>query len=120
MNAHYVNCDATQIEDSTGNDSDSSAEFDSHATENCNLIRNTNANATDLIYRRISNYMGDPRIFSDFTDFRIFSSHKNQRQNKYLKRFLYLFGFASTLLVLSQLLLTNYFNGSLFESKFTI
>lgn len=120
---YYVNYNATQTEandecdDYTGNDSDSSSELNSQSAENCTLIRNETTNKADLMYRRISNYMGDSRIFVEFANIRLFSSHKSQRQHKYLKRFLFLFGFASTLLVLSQLYLTNYFNGTLFESK---
>lgn len=124
--AYYVNYNATQIganandecDDYTGNDSDSSSEFNSQSAENCTLIRNVTTNKADLMYRRISNYMGDSRMCVEFANIRLFSSHKSQRQHKYLKRFLFLFGFASALLVLSQLYLTNYFNGSLFESKF--
>lgn len=120
-----VNCHSIQMEsnedsdDCTGSDSESPIENSSKASERCTLIRNDHANKTDVIYRRISSYMGDSRLFTELADFQFFAStKKSARQNKSLKRFLFLFGFASTLLILSQIYLTFYFDGSSYESKF--
>lgn len=122
-----TNFDSIQVnlsEDSdndTGSDaSDSSNTINSRVTERCTLIRNNSENQTDVIYRRISNYMGDTRFLAEYGNYQIFSTHKISRQNKSLKRFLFLFGFASTLIVLSQLYLSLYFDGSAFGSRLTI
>lgn len=107
-----------ESDESIGSDNDSSFERNSTDTESYTLLRNKHANKTDLIYRRISNYMGDSRFFTELSGFHIFSSaQKSTRQNKSMKRFLFIFGFASTLLILSQIYLTLYFDGS-YDSKF--
>lgn len=109
-----------ESDNETGSDaSDSSITTNSQATESCTLIRNNHANQTNVIYRRISNYMGDTRFLAEYGNFQIFSTHKSTRQHKSLKRFLFLFGFASTLIILSQLYLSLYFDGSSFGCRLT-
>lgn len=109
-----------ESDNETGSDvSDTMIPINSQANESCTLIRQNRANQTDVIYRRISNYMNDTRFLADYGNFQIFSTHKSSRQNKSLKRFLFLFGFASTLIVLSQLYLSLYFDGSSFGSRLT-
>lgn len=106
--------------DSDASDSSISAHSHQIRLESCTLIQNNKrANQTDVIYRRISNYMGDTRFLAEYGNLQIFSTHKSLRQNKSLKRFLFLFGFASTLILLSQLYLSLYFYGSSFGSKWT-
>ena len=106
--------------DSDASDSSISAHSGHIKLESCTLIQNNKrANQTDVIYRRISNYMGDTRFLAEYGNLQIFSTHKSMRQNKSLKRFLFLFGFASTLILLSQLYLSLYFYGSSFGSKLT-
>lgn len=129
-NINYVNCDLVQLvinedsEDDAGSDTtDSSITINSHATEKCLLIRNGNVNQSDIIYRRISNYMSGSKLLTDLHDLRLFSSeHKSSRhsQNKSIKRFLFIFGFASTLIVLSQLYLTLYYDDASLQGWFKL
>lgn len=110
--------DNDDCNDSDASETSTNAHSGQIKLESCTLIQNKKrANQTDVIYRRISNYMGDTRFLAEYGNLQIFSTHKSLRQNKSLKRFLYLFGFASTLILLSQLYLSLYFYGSSFGSE---
>lgn len=103
---------------------------DSYATEKCALLLQNNEKSNDIILRRVTHYTDGcsmfQRKFQDDDDDYDGSDDGNQlqprhhsirfdvslrqSQKKSFKRFLFLFGFASTLIILSQLYLLFYYD----------
>lgn len=128
-----MNCDSVEVilSDSSGDSSNSNDNSD--ATENCTLLRSGSCNTTtnntnnnnnynpqqqnDVIYRRIANYAPNSKIDTDFDDDlemygaspQYHSSSRQPLQSKSVRRFLFIFGFASTLIILSQIYLSLYY-----------
>ncbi|XP_031639478.1 beta-1,3-galactosyltransferase 1-like [Contarinia nasturtii] len=101
-------------------ESDDDAGSDTSTQESCTLVRNDSVNKTDAINRRISNYIGDSRHSAEYNNFEMLPSHKLSRRNKYLKLFLCIFGFSSTLIILSQIYLSLYLDGSAFGLNLSV
>lgn len=99
--------------------SDLSEDELSDATENFSLIGNNNIKPNDKIYRRVLNYMGKSRYAADCDDIQFYTMSQQsprQSQNKSFKRFLFLFGFASTIITIS-LYLSLYYDEPTLQGK---
>lgn len=91
-----------EFDDDSGNDdsSDSFGAFNSEATEDCQFLhyKNSKSKSRNNI-RRIQNNIGP---FG-------FASHTFSRHNKSIKRFIFVFGLTTSLIVLAQIYLSvNY------------
>lgn len=97
--------------DNGSDSSDQSTIINSQLSDYRASIQNNRVNQTDVIYRRASNtILNDTRIPDENGKIQQFSNHKSSRKNKLLNWFLFLFGFVSTLIVLSQLYLLIHFD----------
>lgn len=99
--------------------SDISEDELSDATEHFSLIGNHNIKPNDKIYRRVLNYMGKSRYAADCDDIQFYTMSQQsprQSQNKSFKRFLFLFGFASTIITIS-LYLSLYYDEPTLQGK---
>lgn len=119
-------CVETVISDSVevdfdDNSSDTSTN-NSDATEHFSLIGNNRKEShNDRIYRRISNYMKDSRNVADCDAMEFYTtSSQSHRQspNKSFKRFLFVFGFASTIITIFLYLSLYYDEPSLQGKRF--
>lgn len=112
---NYMIYDATDVlcneesDDETNSDASDLLEmYSADATEECRFLQIENANQRRNMRRRIFNYIGPPRLLS----------HKSTRQNKSIKRFLFFFGFTSTLIILSQIYLSVSYDEYSLEGSF--
>lgn len=120
MNRDAIDDDGVLSDSSNDRESNAIAS-DLYATENCALLLQNNEKSNDIIVlRRIAHYTdGGSRFKTKFQDDDYDNDDGNQQQNsrferqsrrKSLKRFLFLFGFASMLIILSQLYLLFYYD----------
>lgn len=111
------------------------AATDFYAAESCALLLQDNEKSNDIILRRIAHYTdGGSRFQRKFQNNDYDDDHDNddanqqrnirfdtssrQSNKKSLKRFLLIFGFASTLIILSQLYLLFYYDDPSVQGKF--
>lgn len=113
------------------------AATDSYATENCALLLQDNENSNDIILRRTAHYTDGGSRFqrkfqnNDYDDENDsdndvsvqqksirFDTTSRLSNKKSLKRFLFLIGFASTLIILSQLYLLFYYDERIVQGAF--
>lgn len=136
-----MNCDVIDddriVSDSSDDIESNAIASDLCATENCALLLQNNEKSNDIILRRIVQYTGSGSRFqrkfqnSEYDDDNDngnddgnqqkssrFNTSLRQPYKKSLKRFLFLFGFASTLIILSQLYLLFYYDDRSVQGAF--
>lgn len=111
------------ISDSSTDRESNAAANNSYAKEDCAPLLQDNERSSDIILRRIVHYTdGSSRFQAKYQDnddnddenrpvgYRFDVVSLRQSHKKSMKRFLFLFGFASSLIVLSQLFLLFYYD----------
>lgn len=106
--------DDSDIIDSSSDEHECIDASDEQATETSKLIQIHNVNKADAIYRRGLNANSNAKFLLDNEDLQYFHQQKTrQSQNRTSKQFLFLFGFATTVIILSQLYLSLYYHDPL-------
>lgn len=105
--------------DSSSDENDCIEEIDEQTAETCKLILIQNVNEPNATYRRSQNSNTNSKFSYENDDF-IYYNHLKTRQapNKTSKKFLFLFGFATTIIILSQIYLSLYYSDPLGRGNF--
>lgn len=113
----YANSNSIQVELNDECNDDTGSETSDTFTAFSSLIQNDNRTNTDTTHRRVVKYMGKPKFLIKYDNQQIFSSQKSTRYNKSVKRFLFLFGLATMLIILSQIYLSVDIDGTTFGCR---
>lgn len=100
--------------DCTESDCTDSDDPNEYSTDNCKLIQSAERAKSTKNPNCLQSDNNNKNVYPDFDNDLAFSSNRHrQKQSKSLKQFLFLFGFASSIIILSQLYLSIYFNDPL-------